>query len=594
MNVRAPGDEVTVLLGRGLKLYQAGDRQGALDVYEQILSISPLHVDALNMVGIVVWQGGDVSRALGYLDTAILHYPEDPQAYLNLGVILEHHGRTEEAVNAYRVALQADPDHLLASLNLANGLAAMGQTAAAIEAYQRVLRAAPENLDALNNLALALKSAHDLVGAERHLRAAVGIDPGSEQSWINLGLVLRRAKKTAAAFEACERALKINPASLKALNNLAVLHRWQGHLEQAESLIRDILKRHPDQVEVLNNLGDICQALGRLDEAQAAFEAVLAQDPNHAEGHHNLAVLLLLRGQFKAGWEHYEWRWLAEDFPAERRNFPQPLWTGEDLGGQTVLLYVEQGLGDAVQFVRYAKGVQGRGGRVVVECPKVLKRLFERVPGVDCVVARGDDLPGFTVQCPFLSLPGVLSTCEADIPPEVPYLFVPQDSRAWLEPLKNRQGLKVGLVWAGSPHHTNDRERSLDLSTLAPLAAVEGCHLVSLQIGPRAGQVAEVPWPMVDLTGHFDDYADTAAVIHELDLVITVDTSVAHVAGALAKPVWVLIPHAPDWRWQIDRDDSPWYPTMTLYRQTKRQDWGPVIERVRADLDAQLITRGKS
>lgn len=304
------------------------------------------------MAGATAWQGGDVGLTLSYLDKAMLTHPLHPQAYHNLG----------------------------------NALATLGQTGAALEAYEIVLKREPENLDALNSKGLALKSLGQIENAETVLCDAVRIAPNSEQSWTNLGLVLRLADKIDEAFGTYEHALRINPALTKALNNLAVLHRWQGNLAEAEGLCRGVLSHHPDMVEVLNNLGDILQAQGRVDEARTAFERVLEIDPTHPEGHHNLAVLMLLCGDFENGWNHYEWRWLAKEFPSERRNFTQPLWLGEALDGKTVLLYVEQGLGDALQFVRYAPLVAAHGGRVVVECPKSLKQLFETVAGVERVV----------------------------------------------------------------------------------------------------------------------------------------------------------------------------------------------------------------
>lgn len=573
------------LLVKAQKMYQAGQFLEALGVSEEALGHEPDQVDALNMAAVSAWQVGDVGQALGYLDKAIVRHSSHPQAYLNLGVILEQHGRTEEAANAYRASLEADPDQTLARLNLGNVLTQLGQNQAAVENFDLVLGKEPANVDALNNKGLALKAAGQIDDAEAVLREAVRIAPNSDQSWLNLGLVLRLGAKPAEALTAYEHALKINPTSLKALNNLAVLHRWEGNLDEAEAICRGVLRTHPNVVEVLNNLGDILQAQGRVDEASKAFEQVLALDPAHPEGHHNLAVLLLLRGEFEAGWQHYEWRWLAKEFPSERRNFTQPLWMGENLTGETVLLYVEQGLGDALQFVRYTPLVRAHGARVVVECPASLKRLFETVEGVDRVIARGDDLGAFDLQCPFLSLPGLLSPSAETIPATVPYLAVPtEESGLWAERLMSVEGLKVGLVWAGSPHHTNDRERSILLEMLSPLADVPGCAFINLQIGPSAAQLADAGLPIVDLTEHINDYADTAALVAKLDLVITVDTSVAHVAGALGKTVWVLLPHAPDWRWQLEREDSPWYPSMKLYRQPRRRDWGSVLQRIKEDL----------
>jgi len=579
------GDELMSLLVKAQKMYHAGHFSEALGVSEEALGHQPEQVDALNMAAVSALQIGDLGRALEYLDKAIVSNPSHPQAYLNLGVILEQNGRTEEAANAYRASLEADPDQILARLNLGNALAQLGHNQAAIESCDLVLAQEPANTDALNNKGMALKAAGRIEDAETTLREAVRVAPNSDQSWLNLGLVLRLGAKPEEALTAYERALEINPTSIKALNNLAVLHRWEGRLNEAEAICQGVLKTHSNVVEVLNNLGDILQAQGRVDEARTMFERVLEIDPAHPEGHHNLAVLLLLRGDFEAGWQHYEWRWLAKEFPSERRNFSQPLWMGEELTGKTILLYVEQGLGDALQFVRYAPLVHARGGRVVVECPASLKRLFETVEGIDRVIARGGDLGAFDLQCPFLSLPGLLSPRAEDIPATVPYLFGPDEElERWRARLEGVDGFKVGLVWAGSPHHTNDRERSITLDTLTPLSEVPGCAFINLQIGPSTAQLADVSWPVVDLTQDVGDYADTAALVGALDLVITVDTSVAHVAGALGKPVWVLLPHAPDWRWQLEREDSPWYPSMKLYRQPLRRDWQSVLQRVKSDL----------
>lgn len=585
----ATSGSVGTLLAEAQSLGQAGRYGEALALFDQILLHHTDHVEALNGAGAVAWQGGDVGRALEYLDKAMCAHPNHPQAYLNLGVILEHHGRLDEAGNAYKAALQANPNLTRAHLNLGNALLGLGQNTDAVAAFDQALLLEPANTDALNNKALALKAAGQMDAAEATLRIAVVVDPHSEQSWTNLGLVLRLGGKPEEALQAYNQALKINPTSIKAQNNLAVLHRWDGRLDAAEAVCRSLLTVHPNVVEVLNNLGDILQAQGKIEEAQEAFERVLSIAPNHPEGHHNLAVLMLLKGDFEKGWKHYEWRWLAKEFPSERRNFPQPLWTGEPLAGKSILLYVEQGLGDALQFVRYAPLVHALGGNVIIECPPSLTRLFETVVDVAQVVSRGEELPVFDVQCPFLSLPGLLSPSVERIPATVPYLGVSEaDAQVWQERLKDVGGLKVGLVWAGSPHHTNDRERSIALKKLISLAGVQGCTFINLQIGSSAEQVQEVDWPMIDCSTHISDYADTAALVAQLDLVITVDTSVAHVAGALNIPVWVMLPHAPDWRWQLERSDTPWYPSMTLYRQPKRGDWQSVIAGVKNDLHLRV------
>lgn len=592
MSVDKQNNASGALFQKGCQHFQDGQFKEALVIFERMLEGQENHVEALNMAAAVSWQSGDTGRALELLDLAIQKHPNHPDAYLNLGVILEHHDRKNEAVDAYLAALEADPKHVLARLNLGNTYASLGKIGLAIEAYDLVLKSDPINVDALCHKGLILKDQGEYDQAEAALQNAVQIAPHSEQAWVNLGLVLRARLKPEEAFKAYEQALKINPTSLKALNNLAVLHRWQGDLDEAETLLRSILASHPDAVEVLNNYGDVLQAQCRIEEARTAFERVLEIAPGHPEGHHNLAVLLLLSGDFKNGWQQYEWRWLAKDFPSERRNFPQPMWTGEALNGQGILLYVEQGLGDALQFVRYAPLVAARGGKVFIECPRPLKRLFETVQGVEDVIARGDNLPDFEVQCPFLSLPSLLSVNADEIPADIPYLSIAkQDTQTWQDRLSETVGLKVGLVWAGSPHHTNDRERSIALEKYTPLADVENCTLFSLQIGDSSKQLQNVDFPIVDLTQDIGDYADTAALVSELDLIITVDTSVAHVAGALGKPVWLLLPHAPDWRWLMDREDSPWYPSMKLYRQPKRRDWESVFLRLHNDLKEVVDAR---
>ncbi|MCR4376890.1 MAG: tetratricopeptide repeat protein [Rhodospirillales bacterium] len=588
MNATPANEQIQTLLTSGQRQLQADDYLAAVKSFEAILALDPQHCEALNMAAIAAWQAGDLTTTLNHLDQAMAFHPGHPKAYLNLGVILEHYGRLDEAANAYRASLEASPEQVLAHFNLGNVLAKMGNGTGAVAAYNQVLARQSEHIDALNNKGLTLKDMGRLGEAEAVLRDAVRVNPKSDQSWANLGLLLRFQHRPDDALEAYEKALVLNPSSIKTLNNVAVLHRWEGRLDEAEAICRGILQNSPDVIETLNNLGDILQAQGRVEEARAAFERVLEIDPNHPEGHHNLAVLLLLCGEFKAGWAHYEWRWLAKEFPSERRNFPQPLWTGEALAGKRILLYVEQGLGDAIQFVRYAPLVQRRGGHVIVECPNSLKRLFQSVDGVHDVhdvIARGDALPDFDVQCPFLSLPSLLSPTADDIPTKIPYLFPPQQTQQkWCPLLSDIKDFKVGLVWAGSPHHTNDRERSIPLEQLAVLAKVPGCTFINLQIGDSAKQLADVDWPIMDMTQHVEDYADTAALVSELDLVITVDTSVAHVAGALGKPVWVMLPHAPDWRWLREREDSPWYPSMKLFRQSKRRDWPGVVARVYAAL----------
>jgi len=298
-------------------------------------------------------------------------------------------------------------------------------------------------------------------------------------------------------------------------------------------------------------------------------------------------MLLLVQGRLREGFEKYEWRWkLGTLVP---RGLPAPRWNGEDLAGRTILLHGEQGYGDTIQGLRYAPLVAARGARVVLEVPQPLMRLAGSVSGVDTLLTAGQALPRLDFVCPLLSLPRACATTLETIPADVPYLAPPPDTLAqWRARLAGR-GLKVGIAWAGSPLHRSDAKRSIDIEKLAPLLQIEGVRWFSLQVGERAGDLARLPADHVtDLAPHLSDFAETAAAVAHLDLVISVDTAVVHLAGALARPAWVMLRSQPDWRWLLEREDTPWYPTLRLFRQHDRGDWNEVVARVRAALEQRL------
>jgi len=335
--------------------------------------------------------------------------------------------------------------------------------------------------------------------------------------------------------------------------------------------------------------------MGRIDEAIAACRQAIALNPDYAEFHFNLALSLLTSGDFQQGWEEYEWRWKCKEFPSPARDFAQPQWDGCPLEGRTLLLHTEQGHGDALQFIRYFPLVEQRGGKILIECYAELQRLFRTTAGRCQVVVRGQPLPAFDLHSPLLSLPRVFGTNLANIPNTVPYLRAdPEDAGRWQRRLADDSALvKVGLAWAGRPTHTNDRNRSIKLARLAPLGQLPGVRFFSLQKGEVAAE-AKTPPPgmeLVDWTEELKDFAETAALIANLDLVVAVDTAVVHLAGAMGKPVWVLLPFGSDWRWLLERQDSPWYPSMRLFRQSRIGDWDSVIARVVEALSLQIHVR---
>ncbi|MCH8036190.1 MAG: hypothetical protein IIC53_03595, partial [Proteobacteria bacterium] len=322
-------------------------------------------------------------------------------------------------------------------------------------------------------------------------------------------------------------------------------------------------------------------------EAVASFHKALDIEPDYADAHHNFSLTLLLQGDFPNGFEQYEWRRRTKMCP--RRVFAQPEWDGGPFPGRTLLLHAEQGLGDTLHFIRYAPLVRDLGGRVVIECQKPLADLLGSVAGIDAIVPEGNPLPPFDLHTPLLSLPHLLGTTEATVPTAVPYLSPePGAVEVWRHRVGRGEELKVGLVWAGSPGHKNDRNRSISLERLRPLLDVPGIRFFALQVGERASDIEAVGLQGLidDISPDLNDFADTAAALSVLDLLISVDTAPAHLAGALGRPVWLLLPFVPDWRWMMDREDSPWYPTMRLFRQPMRSDWLSVIHRIGNELAA--------
>lgn len=366
-------------------------------------------------------------------------------------------------------------------------------------------------------------------------------------------------------------------------NSLMALSRFN---DAAESFTQAVLLL-PSSPVPLTARATAMQALGLIQEAETDCRNALAFAPDFAQAHWNLSLNLLLQGYYSEGWREYEWRWRRPDFTSPTRHSDIPQWGGETLHGRTILLHAEQGFGDAIQFVRYAPLVAQMGGSVTLECHHQLVSLFQSVAGVNSVVPFGETLPKFCYQAPLLSLPLVFKTTLDNIPSKIPYLTTSTEHRdKWSAMTPNHHGtLRIGLVWAGKSYP--DPLRSCRLSDFATLAGKQIITFYSLQIGAEAEQAACPPAGMslTNLTGHINDFSDTAALIEQLDLVISIDTATAHLAGALGKPTWLLLPQAPDWRWLLHRNDSPWYPTMRLFRQERNEGWGPVIKRVRTALD---------
>jgi len=401
----------------------------------------------------------------------------------------------------------------------------------------------------------------------------------------------------AKAIAAYRQAIGLKPDFAEAHGNLGNALKGAAQFEDAIAAYRQAIRLKPDYPEMHSNLGIALRELGRLDEAIIAYRQAIRLKPELAEAHNNLSLALLARGDFQQGWEEYKWRWKCKDFTSPAPNFAQPQWDGRPLEARTILLRAEQGFGDALQTIRYLPLVARRGaGSIIIECHAELERLFRMMSGKCRIVARGQPLPAFEFHCPLLSLPLIFGTNSANIPNEAPYLHADaDDARRWQHRLaEHSPRVNVGLVWAGRPTHIDDRNRSIKLARLAPLGQLPGVSFFSLQKGDAAAEAKCPPAGMelIDWTEELEDFADTAGLIANLDLVIAVDTAVVHLAGAMGKPVWTLLPFVADWRWLLERDDSPWYPSMRLFRQPSKGDWDGVITRVAEALPLWIKNRG--
>lgn len=516
----------------------------------------------------------------------------DAEALVRLASGAMRAGKTREALELLQRAIRQSPTLAAAWHGLAMVLAVSGRPGGAFTAISRAAVLAP--LDAairLDQGVMLLRRGLPADACEA-FRLAVVAAPDVALPRLNLGLALLHLTRPAEALEAFDQALLRDPDLVIAMEARGSALLMLGQPEAAEAAYEAVLARAPDFATAWSNRGRTLRALDRPSEALVCYDQALAREAGHVDAHWNRALALLTEGRLAEAWDDHEWRWQVRGFPSPRRGFPQPLWQGEDIAGRTILLHAEQGFGDAIQFLRYVPMVAATGARVVLEVPAPLLRIAGTVGGFAALLARGQALPPFDLHAPLLSLPRAFATDLDSIPASVPYLAAGASERArWRARLGAAgEGSRIGLVWAGSPTHSNDRNRSIPPSLLAPLLDLPGLKFFSLQLGPARDALAEQPLAgrVEDLADGLDDFAETAAALGALDLLVTVDTAVAHLAGALARPVITLLPHVADWRWMRNRADTPWYPTMRLVRQHRRDDWSGAVASLAAILSHPL------
>ena len=511
-----------------LQCHGSGDLPSAARLYREILATVPGHAGALQHLGVVAFQSGHFATARDLIQRAIELDPECAGAYLNLGAALNANGQTDLAILALRQAIALKPDYAEAHNNLGAALVDNDLLDQAVASYRRALSLKPDYAEAHFNLANALIANMRFDPAEQHYRQAIGL--------------------------------------------------------------------RPDYAEAHNNLAAALADQGLMDQAIAGYRTAIVLKPTYAEAHENLGMMLLLRGDLPSGWSEYEWRLRKVDRLPLQRRFSVPMWDGQFRENCRLLIHAEQGFGDTIQFARYLPLLAAQGQRVVFQCQPQLLNLLKSRTDLWQTISVSQPLPEFDFHCPLLSVPKLLQTTMQSIPAEIPYLQAdPISMRYWTEQLSSGgHRFNVGLVWSGSPTFKRDPLRSpRELSLFAPLAELEGVQFVSLQKGPAASQTQRPPpgMQLIDWTEKLNDFADTAALIANMDLVISSDTSVAHLAGAMGKPVWVMLPFNADWRWLLDRSDSPWYPTMRLFRQTRASVWTDVVLRIRDELSALTLSR---
>jgi tetratricopeptide (TPR) repeat protein len=611
----------------GVLALQAGRHEAALGLISNAIRIEGNIAGLHHSLGEAYLAGGKLDDAQACFSKAANLDPALPQPHLQLAFVHGSRGDFQAAQDCCRHALVLKPDYAEAHYVLGNLLRQHGDPTAARACYERALASNPNYYEALLNLGSVSRECGQFDQSRVYLNRAIQLQPELADAHFFLGNLEAACKNWPLATACYENALQLNPKLAAAEVRLAVALQAQGQPEPATAHYRRAVELQPDSADAHYNWGTLLAEQGRLSEAVEHYELAvryqldhagahinlgafhqnrgeestalvhydraLQIEPDAAELHFNRALMLLTRGELAAGWNDYAWRLRLPNFPV--RVMSEPLWEGSLIPGKTLLIHDEQGLGDTLHFIRYVRLAKQRCAQVVVQVQSPLVPLL-RQSGFDEVIGQPEALPAFDFQVPLLSLPGLLGTTLENIPADIPYLSVPSQAIAtWRERLAGLDGFRVGIVWKGRSTHVGDKTRSIPLAEFAPLSGIPGVTLISLQKHEGEEQLGEVDFMVQQLTGDWDQvsgaFMDTAAVMQNLDLVITADTAAAHLAGAMGLNVWVALATKADWRWFRDRDDTPWYPTMRLFRQHRAGDWAELFERIASEIEQYATSR---
>ncbi|QWE00906.1 tetratricopeptide repeat protein [Polynucleobacter sp. JS-Mosq-20-D10] len=579
--------QIQDLMERGIIFHRAGMLKHAQDIYEQTLIAQPDHVDAMHLLGLIAYQTANFDLAEHLIEGAIALNPNNASYHSNLGNVLKAVQKYDAAILSYDKAIELKPDFTYTYYNRGNALHVQRKLEDAIESFDQAITLSPDFAEAYNNRGNALKDLKRLDAAIASYDAAIQVKPDYADAYNNRGNALKDLKRLDAAIASYDAAIQIKPDYAQAYNNRGNALEQLKKIDEAIVDYSHAIELKPDFFEAFNNRGNALKEKKQLSAAIASYNRAIELKPDYAEAYWNKSLAYLLGGDYINGWKFYEWRWQREVFAALKRDFPQPLWLGTpSLLNKSILLHGEQGFGDTIQFFRFAKLVSDLGAKVILEVQKPLFNLLADLDGGITLTYRGESHPEFDFHCPLMSLPHAFKTTVDTIPTRNPYIFSkPAKVAIWETKLGGRIKPRVGIAWSGNVNHKNDHNRSISLKQLL-LYLPDNCQYVSLQKGLSLadGKVLHDTPQILNFAHDLYDFSDTAALTELLDCIISVDTSVAHLAAAMGKETWILLPNDPDWRWLLDREDSPWYPTVKLYRQPVPGDWFTVLSKVRDGL----------
>lgn len=590
-------NDISQLFQRALKSHQSGGLEEAKRLYGDVLAIEPRHADSLHLLGVLEGQEGNPIRAIELINQAIAVKPNVALYHNNLGNAYKEKREFQPALNSYARAIELNPAYAEAFCNSGVVLSLVGRYGEARVRQEYAIFLQPRIPEFRNSLGVTYASEGNNEAAIKEYEKAIELRRDFAEAYCNRGNALHRIGRHQAAIADYRRALEIKSDYVEALSNLGNVYAFICDHTNARELHERAIQIKYSYAEAHNNLGFTLSEMGLYEEALASYRRALELEPGYPMAHWNLACCLLQLGEYEPGWQEYEWRW-KYDLPAgsvHSFGFGSPQWTGgESLAGKSILLHAEQGFGDTIQFCRYARRVKSLGANVILRVQNPLKKLISTFDGEIKVLGEQEPLPSFDYHCPLLSLPLAFKTSSDSVPGMGRYLSVDQEClRHWTERLGPKKRFRVGVVWSGNARHTKDHRRSMTFDQIIKCIP-ENVECICLHKELRDGERGALDRSgRVQFFGEeIKDFSDTAALCELMDLVISVDTSVAHLAGALDGPVWVLLPTNPDWRWLVSGQECAWYPSARLFRQEKPCDWSNVIDQVKSEL-GEIVERNE-